>query len=45
MRKLYFGIFLATLLTTPAFAARCGGNFNAFIAELLRGSTSRRHLA
>src|ERR1700742_1295593 len=30
MRKLCFGIFLATFLTTPAFAARCGGNFNAF---------------
>src|SRR6201995_649734 len=31
MRKLCFGIFLATLLTTPAFAARCGGNSTAFV--------------
>ena len=35
MRKFCWAIlFCTTLATSPAFAARCGGDFNAFIASL-----------
>ena len=34
MRKFRVAVLIAiTLLTSPAFAARCGGSFNAFIAS------------
>ena len=35
MRKFCLAIFFASLITTgPAFAARCGGDFNAFVAAM-----------
>src|SRR6201986_5325274 len=33
MRKFQLAILFVTFLTTPAFAARCGGSFNTFIAS------------
>ena len=35
MRKLHSAILLAALLlATPSFAARCGGDFNTFVAAM-----------
>src|ERR1700740_2584187 len=35
MRKLHVAVvFAALLVATPAFAARCGGDFNAFLSQM-----------
>ncbi|HEY0909108.1 MAG TPA: lytic transglycosylase, partial [Bradyrhizobium sp.] len=35
MRKLGLGVlFAAFIAATPAFAARCGGDFNTFVAAM-----------
>jgi lytic murein transglycosylase len=41
MRKFCLAIFFASLITTgPAFAARCGGDFNAFVAAMSQEAAS-----
>jgi membrane-bound lytic murein transglycosylase B len=34
MRKFCFAIVFSTLAATPAFAAKCGGDFNSFVAAI-----------
>ena len=34
MRKLLLAVSFCTVLATPSFAARCGGDFNAFVASM-----------
>src|SRR6478609_2541896 len=34
MRKFCLVIFLALIAATPSFAARCGGDFNSFVAAM-----------
>ena len=37
----FAAVFIAILLTAPAQAAKCGGDYNAFIAEFSREAASR----
>ncbi len=46
MRKLGLAIlFAAFIAATPALAARCGGDFNTFVASDVAGGSRRRRLA
>jgi lytic murein transglycosylase len=41
MIKTLLAAFLAAIVATPAFAARCGGDFNAFLAEMSRDAQAQ----
>ena len=34
MRKLLLAVVFGTVLATPSYAARCGGDFNTFVAAM-----------
>ena len=40
-----FAILVLPVLSTPAQAAKCGGDYNAFIAEFLARGGRQGHLA